>query len=59
MKSSLVLLIVALAPLAAAPHRPNPLQKQNREVAITFDDLPIAGVLPHDVGRALTVLQVP
>jgi peptidoglycan/xylan/chitin deacetylase (PgdA/CDA1 family) len=56
MKSSLVLLIVALAPLAAAPQSPNPLQKQNREVAVTFDDLPIAGVLSHDPvsSRAIT-----
>ena len=56
MKSSLVLLMAVLAPLAAAPQRPNPLQKQSREIAVTFDDLPIAGVLSHDVAssRAIT-----
>jgi peptidoglycan/xylan/chitin deacetylase (PgdA/CDA1 family) len=48
--------MVVLAPLAAAPQSPNPLQKQNREIAVTFDDLPIAGVLSHDLAssRAIT-----
>src|SRR5206468_4531771 len=56
MRSSLAVLIVALAPLAAMAQSPNPLQKPNREVAVTFDDLPIAGVLSHDVAssRAIT-----
>src|SRR5712692_868545 len=56
MKSSLVLLIVVLAPLAAAPPSPDPLQRQSREIAVTFDDLPIAGVLSHDLAssRAIT-----
>ena len=52
MKSSLVLLIVVLA---AAPQSPNPLQKHDREIAVTFDDLPIAGVLSHDLASSRTI----
>jgi peptidoglycan/xylan/chitin deacetylase (PgdA/CDA1 family) len=44
-----------LAPLAAAPQSANPLPKHNREIAITFDDLPIAGVLSHDLASSRTI----
>ena len=55
MKSSLVLLMVVLAPLTAVPQSPNPLQKNHREIAVTFDDLPIAGVLSHDLASSRTI----
>jgi peptidoglycan/xylan/chitin deacetylase (PgdA/CDA1 family) len=56
MKSSLVLLIVALAPIAAARPSQSPPQRPSREIAVTFDDLPIAGVVSHDLAssRAIT-----
>jgi peptidoglycan/xylan/chitin deacetylase (PgdA/CDA1 family) len=56
MKSSLVLLIAALCLNGATPQSQNPPQGRSREIAVTFDDLPIAGVLTHDLAssRAIT-----
>jgi len=49
--ATVVSIISAIALVAADGARPQ-LRADDRRVAITFDDLPIAGVLPRDIGSS-------